>query len=79
MVEGNESQIIHELKRKIKRLEENQAGGSQGGNDDISKQAYENLMRTNERLMQEIIRLNAKQGNDTSVYESVLSESGYFN
>lgn len=81
MVKGNESQTIHELKRKIKLLEQSLASSGQNGGDkdNISKQAYENLMKTNERLMQEIIRLNAKQGNDNSVYESFLSESGMYN
>lgn len=81
MIEGNESQVVLELKRKIKLLEEEkESKGGAGGNDESSKKAYENLMKTNERLMQEIIRLNMKQGNnDNSIYESVLSESGFIN
>lgn len=68
--------MVLELKRKIKLLEENQSD-QEKDNEEASKKAYENLMKTNERLMQEIIRLNLKQGNDSSMYESVLSQSGF--
>mgnify|MGYP001294715468 CR=1 FL=1 len=78
MLEGNESEVVLELKRRIKLLEETK--GENGNNDEkINKMAYDNLMKTNERLMQEIIRLNAKHASDNSVYESMLSESSYIN
>ena len=43
--------------------------------------AFENLKKTNERLMQEIIRLNAKmrENNQSSFDDSMISNSVYYN
>jgi len=49
--------------------------------DAVSIIAYDNLKKTNERMMQEIIRLNNKirEANNTSSFnESIISNSVYY-
>ena len=94
MVQGNGEMHDLTLKRQIMRLEqENEelkrktdlnssslttSKNQKDGNNDA---AFENLKKTNERLMQEIIRLNAKmrENNQSSFNDSMVSNSVYYN
>jgi hypothetical protein len=74
MSRGDNSQEVMSLKRKIKMLEESQNGSGGGvNNSGITEAAYENLRKTNERLLQEIIRLNSQVKQNQSM--SMMSES----
>jgi len=53
------------------KLAQNSSRESTMGGNGISQAAYENLRKTNERLLQEIIRLNSQVKNN----QSMMSDS----
>ena len=92
MVQGNGEMQDLALKRQLMKLEQeneelkkkadpNLSSLSTSKNPQNNDAAFENLKKTNERLMQEIIRLNSKmrENNQSSFNDSMVSNSVYYN